>query len=109
MAGNDYVEPMLNETDAYFPELYTAIGDSLAWIKYANATIREAKRLSGGKPVYPYIWPQYPSKPIPGTANYTEINYTFWKTQLQTIKDAGADGAVVWGGYEQNWNPDAGW
>jgi hypothetical protein len=103
---NDRLQPVADETNYLFPSLYTFYDDPVGWVKYAEANIAEARRLAKGKPVYAFLWPQYHEsnwllrgRPIPGK---------FWRLQLDTVRRL-ADGVVIWGGYKQNWNPDAEW
>ncbi|MER9849988.1 hypothetical protein NKJ55_22140 [Mesorhizobium sp. M0106] len=75
--------------DALFPSLYTFYGDKDAWGAYAQSNIEEARRISQGKPVYCFLWPQFHKTLafLPGD---------FWYLQLATCRRL-ADGIVVWG------------
>jgi Hyaluronidase len=94
--SNDFLAPLIAEMGALYPSLYTFYNDRAGWVKYAKANIAEAKRIGGGKPIYPYIWPRYHEG---GDMGQIYIDYEFWKLQLQTVKDAGATGVIIWGGY----------
>lgn len=97
--------------DATFPSLYTfygAVDDPNYmnnWVKYAKANIAEAKKY--GRPVYPIIWYVYhdSNRRIAGKP----IAADFWRLQLETLKEAGADGVVLWGGWKQSWDQNAPW
>ncbi|MER8991564.1 hypothetical protein [Mesorhizobium sp. M0678] len=75
--------------DVLFPSLYTFYGDKDAWVAYAQSNIDEARRISQGKPVYCFLWPQFHKTLafLPGD---------FWYLQLATCRKL-ADGIVVWG------------
>lgn len=105
---NVSMKPVADKVDVIFPSLYTFYDDPEGWVKYAKANIAEAKKY--GKPVYALVWHQYHGsndklggKLIPGD---------FWRLQLETIKEAGADGVILWG-TRQNQEPsvkqDAPW
>jgi hypothetical protein len=106
-AANDYLRPLSRDVDAFYPSLYTFYNDPAGWVVYAQANIAEAQRISGGKPVYPFIWPQYHSSA--GPLAYTYIDYAYWKQQLSTIRNAGANGIILWGGYQTPWDATQGW
>ncbi|MER9962671.1 hyaluronidase [Mesorhizobium sp. M0045] len=75
--------------DVLFPSLYTFYGDKDAWVAYAQANIGEARRISQGKPVYCFLWPQFHKTLalLPGD---------LWYAQLDTCRTL-ADGIVIWG------------
>src|SRR5262245_34742471 len=111
-ASNDFLFPLIAEEGALYPSLYTFYNDRAGWVKYAKANIAEAKRIGGGKPIYPYIWPRYHEA---GDMGHIYIDYDFWKLQLQTIKEAGVAGVIIWGGwnaiggYKEQWTGDWPW
>ena len=104
--SNDFLAPLIAEKGALYPSLYTFYNDRAEWVKYAQANIAEAKRIAGGKPIYPYIWPRYHEG---GNMGNIYIDYEFWKLQLQTIKEAGVDGVIIWGGYREQWTGSWPW
>lgn len=106
-AANDRLQPLIDDVDALFPSIYTFYpNDVEGWVMFAEANIEEAKRLARGKPVYPFIWPQYhPSEPVGGQY----VSYEYWKRQLETVKNAGVDGVIIWGGYQTPWDENQGW
>ena len=91
---NDEVAPIAPHVDVMFPSCYTFNQDRGQWVTYAKAQIDEAKRISGGKAVFPVLWPQYhPGKgPIEGA---------FWRLQLETCMDF-ADGFLIWDDWRGN-------
>ncbi len=106
-AFSDGCQPIIDLTDFVCPSLYTYYSDMAGWMQYALANINEAKRIANGKPVYPFIMPEYhPSAPN-GLAN-TYVGDSYWTLQLNTIR-ALADGVVIWGGFGHVWDPTNTW
>ncbi|MER9681917.1 hypothetical protein NKJ23_21790 [Mesorhizobium sp. M0184] len=94
--------------DALYPSLYTFYGDKDAWVIYAQANIEEARRISQGKPVYCFLWPQFHKSLafLPGD---------YWYAELDTCRRL-ADGIVIWGTIGRNspywpakWDEKADW
>jgi len=95
---NAYFKPLANYVDFVSPSLYTFYEDQQGWVEYAIANIKEAKKY--GKPVYPFIWPQYHnSSALAGQL----IPGDYWRVQLETIYEY-ADGVVIWGGWQVDWD-----
>ena len=104
-AANDYIASLTQQFNDFYPSLYTFYNDPAGWVVYARANLSESKRQNGGTPVYVYLWPQYhDSSPLA----FQFIDYDYWKLQLQTVKDAGADGVVIWSG-GGTWDDTWGW
>lgn len=106
--NDDIARVLISHVDAIFPSIYTPYGDKDAWITYATANLKEARRISQGKPVYCFLFPQFPKTLafLPGD---------FWYTELATCAKY-ADGAVIWGTSApgptyspMRWDPDAEW
>ena len=100
-AQNDLLKPLGEIVDAAYPSLYTFYNDQEGWKTYAEANIREARRIS--RPdmgVYPFLWPRYHSSNRDGLAR-TWIDRNYWRTELETLR-VHADGIVIWGG--MNWD-----
>ena len=102
--ANDALKGLASHVDVIYPSLYTFYDDPEGWKKFAKANLQEAKRY--GKPVYAFLWPMYhdsnkllSGKPIPADV---------WRMQLETCLEY-ADGVVIWGGYKELWNEEAGW
>jgi len=106
--ANSYLIPFVTHVDALYPSLYTTYTDPAKWVAFAQRYISEAKRIGAGKPVWPFIWPQYHDvmrRPLAGTY----IDYDYWILQLTTIRDAGASGIIFWGGYRTQWDDTRDW
>lgn len=110
---NDTVQPLADRVDALFPSLYTAEEEVATWEKFATAQLREARRLAHGKPVYPFIWPQYVQSK--GPLSLTYIPRSVWSRELKVVGD-NADGVVIWGGIARTasegtpkWDESAPW
>lgn len=80
--------------DAFFPSLYTFDDDRPAWRQRLLSDMRLAREIAPGKPVYPYLWPQY-HEGTPKALQYLDGGY--WRFQLETIRRY-ARGAVIWSG-----------
>lgn len=104
---NDKVKPILDEVSVLFPNLYTHYPDRRGWIKQANAQIKEAKRLAGGRPIYPTIWMRYHPGSNGGLLENQYLPADYFRFQLETIYQLGADGVVIWGGWDFD-NPKGG-
>lgn len=104
------IETLARSVDATFPSLYVHYDDLDGWIKYAKEVLRVARTY--GKPVYPFIWPQYHDGNKELGRTFVDTN--MWKAVLETVI-AEADGAVLWGGWRDRegrrmrWDPDADW
>lgn len=105
---NDYVRPIADAVDTLYPSLYTFYDDQPGWVTYAEANIAEAQRLGRGKRVLPFIWPQYHDSASVNLRG-TFISADYWTLQLNTIRDAGCAGAVIWGPPSATWDENAAW
>jgi hypothetical protein len=109
---NDALQPIVAKVDALYPSLYTFYQKPDDWVRYAQANIAEARRIGRGRPVYPFLWPQYHDSA--GALAHHEIEADYWLRQLRAMRD-NADGLVLWGGYDfehkqrAQWNENAGW
>jgi uncharacterized protein len=113
--ANTYLAPLAQEIDYLFPSLYTYYSHDTesandiqnGWQSEAFAVIAEAKKL--GKPIYPFLWPQFHD-----TGTYHDFRYIpnfDWQEELRFVRYY-ADGVVIWGtgGYlHEDWNPNAPW
>jgi hypothetical protein len=106
--ANSYLIPFVAHVDALYPSLYTHTTDRTKWVALARRYISEAKRIGAGKPVRPFIWPQYHDV-MRGPLALTYIDYDYWMLQLTTIRNAGASGIVFWGGYQTPWDDTQDW
>lgn len=98
---NQALQPIADAVDIVFPSLYTFYEDQGDWITYAKANMQEAKHY--GKPVYPFLWPQYHN-------SRKAISGDFWRVQLETVFN-NADGMVIWtpAKGKPRWDPNAPW
>ncbi|MGB6754825.1 MAG: hypothetical protein WBE71_20240 [Xanthobacteraceae bacterium] len=106
--ANSYLIPFATHVDTLYPSLYTVDTDPAKWVASAQRCIAEAKRIGAGKPVRPFVWPQYHDvmrHPLAGTY----IDYDYWMLQLTTIRNAGASGIIFWGGYQKQWDDTQNW
>lgn len=102
---NDRLRPLIQQLDVIFLCLYTNTTDPEKWKLFAKADIENAA--SYGKPIYPFIWPRYYDS-MPGLG-WTFIPDSFWKMELNYVKE-NADGAVIWDyGKWQHWNDQVSW
>lgn len=108
-AENTGGAPAAQTMNTLYPSLYTFYDDQSGWVKYATANISEARRLAQGRPVIPFLWPQYH---MSSSRAYQLIGQNYWKLQLDTCYQL-ADGVVLWGGYNLSgylpWNNTAEW
>jgi hypothetical protein len=110
---NERAQPLADRVDILYPSLYTGDEDVQSWERFAVANLKEARRLAHGKPVYPFLWPQY----APGD-KALELQYLSraqWARELEVVGN-NADGAVIWGGIGRSqrdgvprWDESADW
>jgi hypothetical protein len=105
-AENDKLESLVDFVDVLYPCCYTFYDDRAGWVKYATANIQEARRLSKGKPVIVFLWPQYHNSNATLIGQLIPSDY--WRLQLETAKQY-ADGVVIWGGFQVQWDELAPW
>lgn len=103
-AENDTLKPLAEIVDYIFPSLYTLSASPQYWRVFAEANIAEARRY--GKPVYPFLWPEY--HPGIGKLSGQYIPKDFWELELEMCY-RNADGLVVWGGWKELWEENAPW
>lgn len=103
-AGNARLQPIAATVDVIFPSLYTYYPDPQAWVRFAIRQIRAAKKY--GKPVYPFLWPQYHDSNRQLGGQYLPASY--WKLELETVR-AHANGVVIWGGWDLKRDRPAKW
>lgn len=109
--SNDQIKGMADPVDLCFPSLYTFYGsvpaEVASWCTYARENIREARRSAPGKPIFPFIWPQFhESNAVLGGQL---VPGEYFRMQLELIKDEGCAGAVIWGGFQVAWNNASPW
>lgn len=104
MLANRALDPLAARVDALFPSLYTFYNERAGWLAVAKGILAEARRY--GKPVYPFLWSQFhdSNDRLAGQA----VPNDFWAEQLRFCRE-NADGVVLWGGYQRQWDENAGW
>lgn len=90
--ANDHLKPIADALDFLCPSVYAFYDDIPGWVRYANANIEEAQRF--GKPVYPFLWCRYHVSNRLRKLQFIEGDY--WRTQLETVRDSGSEGVVLW-------------
>jgi hypothetical protein len=91
-AANQFLKSIADASDFIAPSLYTFYEDIPGWVTYASANIEEAQQF--GKPVYPFLWCRYHTSNRLRRNQFIEGGY--WRTQLETVRDRGANGVVLW-------------
>jgi len=97
-AENDAVKPVVAKVEAIFPSLYTFYANEDGWVAYAKANMSEGRRIAPTKKMYPFLWPNYHGI-VNGVANGV-LPGDYWLKQLRTVRDSGADGVVIWAGWD---------
>ena len=101
-AQNDLLRSLGEVVDVTYPSLYTFYNDREGWKTYAEANIKEARRISRPDvPVYPFIWPRYHHSNTDGL-RLTWIDRNYWRVQLETLREH-ADGMVIWMDVKYDW------
>jgi hypothetical protein len=91
------------------PRLYTFFPDDEPfWMKDAEQVLQLAREMGQDKLVLPYVWFQTHGG---GDAKlwFAPVPAEFFRRQLEKIHAEGADGVIIWGGYNETWNEDAEW
>lgn len=91
--SNDTMKGVADAADVILPSLYTFYPDQARWTVFAENQLKEARRLSGNKPVIAFIWPRYHESNRVLGGNY--IGKRFFISQLDFLSK-NADGVVVW-------------
>jgi len=79
--------------DVVMPSLYAYADSYPQWQRFANESLRAARL--AGKPVYPYIWPEYHDGNRAHAGTFLPGDY--WRQILEDVY-AQAEGAVLWSG-----------
>ncbi len=87
-----------------FPSLYTFYNDQKSWDIYAQGMIDAARLYK--KPVYVFLWPEF--HPSNAALKGKNIPSNFWRHELEFCRTR-ADGIVIWGGWQEQWEEDAAW
>ena len=102
MGQNEQMRRLAAEVDVVFPSLYTITENRDQWVTFAKANIAEARKY--GKPVIPFVWPQYHDTMLGKGTEYLPIK--FWELQLNTIYEL-SDGIAIWGSVKKGGGWDA--
>jgi hypothetical protein len=104
LRANRALDPLAAMVDVLFPSLYTFYNEPGGWMTVAQGILAEARRY--GKPVYPFLWPEFhdSNRQLAGQV----IPADFWAAQLRFCRE-NADGVVLWGGYQHQWDENAAW
>lgn len=86
-------QKLADAVDDLYPTLYAYYEDRDGWMRMADGMIAAGQAI--GKPIYPFLWPQYHdhNKKL----SLRVIEGDFWLQQLDKVKESGCDGAVIWG------------
>ncbi|MCE9553736.1 MAG: hypothetical protein K8T91_10245 [Planctomycetes bacterium] len=105
-------QELAKAVDAFFPSMYTFDDNREQWKRKMQRAVNQSRGMAPGKPVYPYLWPQYHK----GAAREWQfIGGDYWMFQLRTARECGANGVVLWGNStlkgvaQPAWRPNAPW
>ncbi len=106
--NNDTIKPIIDHFDFVTPSLYFKKEFNITtWKRKAKHFISEARRLGDGKPVIPFIWPQY-SNSLP----FEELPGEVWKDILEFLYE-NSDSVILWrrhkGPKASDWNDNFSW
>jgi hypothetical protein len=96
-AHDDMMRPLLDQVDALYPSFYTDTADIKSWVELADAHIAEARRISKGKPIYIFLWPQFHESNRALALKFLPADS--WSAELRWAGEH-ADGVVIWGGWD---------
>ena len=98
---------VLKNTDAFFPGAYLTTTDIKRYLTMIDAMVGICREIDPKKPVYPFLWWNYADwVAIPEAGKY--MGSDNWNQMIKhTLRVA--DGAVIWGGYQQRWDNTADW
>ncbi|MFI1198663.1 LPXTG cell wall anchor domain-containing protein [Streptomyces sp. NPDC020883] len=85
---------LARHVDAFFPTLYTFDDNRAAWRTKLADDLAEARAVAPGKPVYPYLWPQYHDG-TPRSGQFLSADH--WSYELDTARRL-VPGVVIWSG-----------
>lgn len=107
---NKRLKRLASHVDVVCPSVYTFGPDIDKWKVFAIANIQEAKKY--GKPVYPFIWPQFHECNLKLKWTYIGNEYVYEELSLVSRE---ADGVIMWGGWDltndraMQWDENAPW
>ena len=92
--ANDYLKPLADVCDSFYPSLYTFYDNQEGWKKYAKANIIETRRLANGKGIRPFVWPRYHNSNA--ELGFQSVPGDYWMLQLMTLASARVDAIFAW-------------
>jgi hypothetical protein len=101
-----YLAPIAAQCDFLAPSIYVTSTDPAVFLQGAIPLLQELQ--SYGKPVYPYIWPNF----FEQTATVDPVDSPLPQAYWQLVMDATSsysDGAVIWRPASEVWNPAEAW
>jgi len=107
--GKEYAtetKELIAAVDAFLPSMYNFNDNREAWKNKLKGYVEQAHRIAPGKPVCPYMWPGYHMS----TKNALHLlSGDYWKFQLETARECGADGLIIWGNPKAHWSDKSTW
>jgi hypothetical protein len=101
-----YLAPIAAQCDFIAPSIYVTTTDPSAYLASTVDYLQEMQ--SYGKPVYPYIWPDYMETTATVDPVHSQLPQAYWQLVMD-ITSAYSDGAVIWRPAEEVWNPAEAW
>lgn len=110
---NNDMAAMAAVVDGFFPSIYhfynvavNGVDANLGVEDYYRENIRECKRMrdtygATDRPIYPYIWWRAHS-------HEGFLDMAAWEPMVE-IALAQADGCILWGGFQEDWDPTQEW
>jgi len=114
-SANNAMRPLAAKCDWIMPSLYTYDGNRTRWAKFADVILAEANAY--GKPVMPWVWPQFHDQSPDKNLRYQLIPGGFFRSELEKAR-AKADAVCLWGTRKAQsggaiqrlaWQPKASW
>lgn len=95
-SANDLIQRLADSLSFICPSIYLFYGEStLPYANYAAPMVQEARRMAKGKKVFAFVAPGYHDA---GDHDGLYASKAVWANVLNTIKNAGADGVIIFGG-----------
>lgn len=98
-ATNDRMRRLADEMDFLAPNRYVHWTNPEAWVRNLHFQNEEARRIAPDKPLFNFLWPQWPAKVYGRTDGQPEsmswIDADYWALILQEVSKS-ADGAIIY-------------
>ena len=101
----DRLKPLTDKVDLFFPQLYSRWPNNPdGWESCARIVLEKSREIANGKPVIPFVWPQY------WNDSEAIIAGEYWKRILEVLYQF-SDSAVFWSIYKTapEWDGDFEW